>query len=951
MAKEDLGEIVGLGSGEEITWSEGVWTFDEDDFLALALLQDPIYAAELCFQDPKNVEYSGCYRVRDYQYPLFRIEDHYAGAACGRSTGKTESIRARSFAHVFRRIGLNLLLTAPELIHLYPLTDAIEGRLRDTRLTREFLDCRGGKTGFTHRPFGVDFLDGTKIVGRIPRLTGPQPLEAKLLTPTGWTTMGAIQPDDLVIGSDGKPTRVLGITNTWEARVYELEFSDASVVEADKSHLWSVNAQGAPYRIMNTGEIEEALAGSSKRVGGINNLVRVPPLPCVEYSPRTDPLPVDPYVVGALLGDGSISQKCAGFSCADPDIMDEMEKRFPERCKFVQHGSRDTAFLIVSGAMGKERNPILQGLRELGLMGTTSRTKFIPDRIKYGTPQERLDCLRGLLDTDGTVKDGGSTVLVSASRTLVEDAAEIARSLGGWASVATESVHKPQTITDYKGVEYAHPGGVYWRATLRVQGQQLFLLPRKAAKYKVDGKQRHKAIRAVRPGRTTQVRCIKVAAEDGLYVTDAHTLTHNTGVKGQHQPDLIIDEAQDYPEKGWIEINETVMRETVDYKGDPDFHYHFYGVHSGARDSRFHHLIEEGEFRIINVTALQRPDWDAAQKANAKAMYGGTSSPDYRRNILGEAGAAASQMFVSSRLNSCLDQNRESDYNTKEYKHQLIRVEEFDDYLKDMAEEDWLDAYTSYLDLPSSFGTIYAGSDIGLTISPTEIVVFSHETVGKVERMKLLRRYTLERFREVQIRRVYYALAWHFGQRLEAFGIDATGLGKPIFQGIEDDPNTPQRLLDVARGYFFNAKVPVDVDPEFVMEDTQGHLRDQYGTAVKKEIDPLTNQERLVTYMPFIEASTRYLREWVDSGFLMLPFSKEIVVDMQGETEQRIKAVGKLSGSRKPNAFHILDAMRAASMGWKAGEVEEKLEFAKPMPVLDIALDVSDPMVGMGGMF
>lgn len=589
VADRDLGKIDGIGTGEKILWSEGVWTFDQDDFLLLAMLMDPIYASELCFRDPKNTQYSGCYRVRDYQYPLFRIDGHYVGVASARAVGKTEAIRARAFSHVFRRVGQDLLLTAPELIHLLPLTDAIESRMRDVRLTREFLDVRAGKTGFTHRPFGASFLDGTKVSGRIPRLSG-------------------------------------------------------------------------------------------------------------------------------------------------------------------------------------------------------------------------------------------------------------------------------------------------------------------------------------------------------------------VGLKGAHQPDLIIDESQDFPENGWIEVNETVMRETVDYKGDPDFHFHFYGVHSGDHSSRFHALMNDGEFRIINVTALQRPDWNAVQKANAKAMYGGTSSPDYRRNILGEAGAASSPMFVTSRLIACVAQDRESDYNTKEYKHQLLRVEEVDPLLDGIPDEELGQAYSSILDLPDSFGTVYCGSDIGLTVSPTVIMVFSHETVNKKPRMKLIRRYTLERFREGQIRQVYYALAWHFGQRLEAFGIDATGLGKPIHQGMEDDPNCPPRLRSILRGYFFNAQVPVDIDPDFVMEDGAGHLRDQYGSAVKKEIDPYTNEERLVTFMAMIEASTRYLREWVDDGFLLLPFDTEITTDMQGETQQRIQVVGKMSGRHKPNAFHILDAMRAAGMGWKAGEIEEQMEFKRPEPVMDMALDLSDPM-------
>ena len=151
---------------------DGHWEFDEDDYLLLALIADPLYCAELLGEDPSNVEYAGQFVVRDYQFPLFRVQDNYTAFACGRSTGKTESIKWKAVAHAFRRIGHNLLLTAPELIHLLPLADAIEDKVNACRLTREFLDTRGGKTGFTHRPFGVNYVDGTKVVGRIPRLSG-----------------------------------------------------------------------------------------------------------------------------------------------------------------------------------------------------------------------------------------------------------------------------------------------------------------------------------------------------------------------------------------------------------------------------------------------------------------------------------------------------------------------------------------------------------------------------------------------------------------------------------------------------------------------------------------------------------------------------------------------------------------------------------------------------------
>jgi hypothetical protein len=567
--RKRLGHIEGLA--QEVV-RMGPWVLDDDDFWLAALLQDSVYASELLWDDPTNHPYGGCYRVRDYQYEFDRPKSNYEGFACARSVGKTESIKRKTFTHVFRRHGENLLLTAPELIHLLPLTDAIEDRIRDTRLTREFLDYRGGKSGFTHRPFGVDYVDNTKIVGRIPRLTG-------------------------------------------------------------------------------------------------------------------------------------------------------------------------------------------------------------------------------------------------------------------------------------------------------------------------------------------------------------------TGVKGQHQPDLIVDEAQDYPERGWIEVHETVMKDHIDFDGNPDFYYCFYGVHSGARESGFHKRVSQGAFRIVQVTAMQRTGWGVREKEAAKAAYGGTSSPDYRRNILGEAGSAASAFFVISRLVACMDQDRESDFNTVEYRAQDLRAEEVAELDLPMIE---------VLDLPSGYGKVWGGMDVGLTNSPTVVMLFAEvRDRKKRERLKLIRRITMERFRTRTIRESLYAIDNTYGSSLQGFGMDVTGLGFPMWQEMEDDEAVPAHLKDVARGYFFNAKVPVQVDKEFVSHDKQGRMRDQYGSAVKIAEDPLSGTVRYITEMPMLEASTRYLREWVDSGYLWLPFDTAISTDFLGETQQRVKRTGELR--KKPNMFHILDATRAMAMVRRAEDIEAALAPSTQVPVLDIA--------------
>ncbi len=556
--------------------TEGDFDLDEEDLLLYSLLIDPIYAAELLWDNPTNHEYGGLYRVHDFQYPLWRTVSLYAGYACARAVGKTESIKGAAFSHTFKRLGEDMLVTAPELIHLQPVTDAIEDRIRDTRLTREFLDTRGGQTGFTHKPFGVNFIDGTKIVGRIPRLTG-------------------------------------------------------------------------------------------------------------------------------------------------------------------------------------------------------------------------------------------------------------------------------------------------------------------------------------------------------------------TGVKGMHEPDLRMEEAQDYPEKGWTEVHETVEKDHVDAAGESDFTYWFYGVHSGNRDSGFYKRLKptgkgKTAFTLVSITRLQTLKWNKAEKDAAIAAYGGVNAPDYRRNILGEAGAATSPFFVMSRLMASMDQDSESDYNENHFAFQKIHAEDIEELEAEMKD---------ILNLPLTYGQIHGGMDLGLTESPSVVSLFSAEKIKNVPRLKLLRVYELWRLRPKQLRAVLYALAFHFGPKLKSFGMDVTGLGFPIWQDMEDDETAPQHLLDVSRGYFFNAAVPVGVQKEFIIEDNKGGMRDQFGSAVKEEVDPLSGERRYVTTMPMIEASTRYVRDWIDSGRLLLPFNSEVAGDMMGETHQRVKSVGERRG-RKPNAFHILDSFRAAAMAERAETIEAELDGGEQEEVLDM---------------
>lgn len=921
--------------------SFGSFDLDEDDLILIGMLADPVLGPELFWDDPNNHEYGGCYRVRDHQVTMFR------GSVDPR-TGKQRS--------------------------------------------NEGFAC-------------------SRDVGKA------QPLDAKVLTPDGWTTIGELRIGDLVIGSDGLPTPVIGTyTQGPDRDVYRIEFMDGEVVECDVEHLWTVTCDGwnsSSGRSLGLG----ARTVSLREILDRKARFKTPSVESIEFAPREDP-EIDPWLVGALIGDGNLTRPTMiRFSTADTEMRDRVAALVGDDAELICDGGynyriRSREFVLARPGTqhpGRLACRILRWTRENGLQGKGAHEKRVPEEYLWGSVETRLEVLRGLVDTDGSITTAGGVEICTASEGLGEDILHLARSLGGRARVRRSAAH-------LNGVRHRDRYRVHFTLPRHIEP---CWLPRKVERFHERNDARvldttWKGIREIALARQTETRCIEVLAADGLYVTNDFILTHNTesikgrtwthafrrhsqnmlmtapelihllpltdavenrihqiritrdfldrrggktgfthrpfgvdftdgtkivgriprltgqGVKGQHQPDLIMDEAQDYPERGWTEIHSTVMRETTDDDGDPDYHFTFYGVHSGERDTGFFNRAENPDvWRIHRITRLHSPSWNQNEKAEAIASFGGTASADYRRNILGEAGAAASAFFVAARLIACMDQDRESRYNTLEYVKQTIRSEELDAYDLTVAEA---------LDIPSDLKNVWGGMDVGLTTSPTVITLFNEERVGKEIRLKLYRRWTLERFRTKQIRYALYALVDVLGANLKGFGMDVTGLGFPIWQEMEDDEAAPDLLMQIARGYFFNAKVPVGIDENQVRREENGQLRDGYGAAVTKAHNTLTGEDDYVVSMPMIEASTRYLREMVDKTLFMLPFDGEIQRDMRGETQQRVKRVAGLK--KKPNAFHILDSMRAMAMVYRAEGVEAILA-APPPPVLDYALDLS----------
>lgn len=142
----------------------------EEECYLLAILQDEsgLDLAEFSWFDPSRDD--GCWRAWPYQVAWFRCLDPMQIDQCARAVGKSQSIALRAFIFAFVHPGQEMVITAPEKVHLDAITDKIETQLVNTRLTREMLT--GGRSTIKHQPFHVNFANGSRIMGRIPQRDG-----------------------------------------------------------------------------------------------------------------------------------------------------------------------------------------------------------------------------------------------------------------------------------------------------------------------------------------------------------------------------------------------------------------------------------------------------------------------------------------------------------------------------------------------------------------------------------------------------------------------------------------------------------------------------------------------------------------------------------------------------------------------------------------------------------
>lgn len=337
-------------------------------------------------------------------------------------------------------------------------------------------------------------------------------LDSIIFTPSGPTRFGDIKVGDLVCIPTNETSKVINIFPQGKQDIYKIIFNNRDSCECTLDHLWEVRHRNMKFHVLTLQQILNSglFLHDNKR--------KRPKWSIITSVCRFDPQPIeiDPYILGLLLGDGGLKHNRVQFSSIDQELIQTVNK-YLQKFNYILKKYGKNNVCTYSICTNKQPNHIIQILKKYGLYGTTSHTKFIPPEFKYNTLHVRYEILRGLLDTDGHIGKNGSIEFSSTSHQLINDVKEIVLSLGG--------------ITEIRGRATSCNGKCFpsYRCVIKFVDQaKLFKLSRKLKRCKYRKKPLLRKIVDVQYIGQKECQCIQIDHPRGLYVIDNYIATHNT---------------------------------------------------------------------------------------------------------------------------------------------------------------------------------------------------------------------------------------------------------------------------------------------------------------------------------------------------------------------------------------------------------------------------------------
>ena len=338
---------------------------------------------------------------------------------------------------------------------------------------------------------------------KMPRQVGKMlSLDTPIPTPEGWSTIHDLKIGDIIFGRDGISTKVIAKSEVQIIDTYEIEFDNGEVIKSCSEHLWSVSHSDWYHKekILKTKDIIEkfeklkTVKKSSSIYTKISSAINLPH----RY------LPIDPYTFGVWLGDGSRSNATVVGLYEDiENISSNIPLKITNKYKYKK-----------SNVWQYSYESLYKTIRKLKL----NDEKYIPNEYLRSSIDQRLELLRGLMDTDGSVTPNGACEFYQKEGNLLLQVRELISSLG------------IKSRLRYKRV----PGypGLYGTIRFCTNKYDVFKLPRKLERQKNlfnHAKNERLYIKNIKKIKTEPMQCISVDNRDHLFLCGKTFIpTHNS---------------------------------------------------------------------------------------------------------------------------------------------------------------------------------------------------------------------------------------------------------------------------------------------------------------------------------------------------------------------------------------------------------------------------------------
>lgn len=466
---------------------------------------------------PKSTDityYVNILKIRSKERKKLRLSADLSTALYNGDSEAVENIEAQ----------LNELSIEGDYTGLQPLSESVGTSVLQRAHTlgvtgTKLIGLPTGISRFDRITAGLNRQEMTILAAR-PAMGKEQPLDAKILTPKGWSTMGEMKIGTKIITQSGVPTTVTGVFPQGIKDVYRVTFSDGGATECGLEHLWEVTScKKDPTRkttfVIPLKEILKDYILSNERKNYTVKYMR----PALFH--QTKPLPIHPYVLGAFIGDGGLSSIIIRFSNTDRDILDKINKLLPisDELRYV----KKCDYRVIRKIRNDQKTDLMTYIKDIKL-NVTSEFKFIPAEYLLASISDREELLRGLMDTNGSIDIEGRMEYSTVSKSLAEDVQSLVRSLGGRAKIHYRMSHY---IKENERIETK----LNYRVTILFKDFNPFYCQIKRDKYELNHQiPQPRYISKIEYIGQKECQCIMVEDKSHLYVTDDYIVTHNTAL-------------------------------------------------------------------------------------------------------------------------------------------------------------------------------------------------------------------------------------------------------------------------------------------------------------------------------------------------------------------------------------------------------------------------------------